>query len=216
MEAQLWALQKIGVIIGSFLMGFVFFYMTNPFHKKMKKSILEQLSSLLINFVIYIWVGKIILNIHVFVQDPLAILAYPSDSAAFYVASLLISLHIGWNVWRRKMDLHILEAFVPVFLGASFIYEFVQIFWYEDRYTWLYIGLINALILFFLLVEGHFARWKLSLYIMILWCLGQMILSFVMPFATVFSYIISPWYVGALLLLIGSLFVYLNRKLVSE
>lgn len=114
------------------------------------------------------------------------------------------------------MDLHILEAFVPVFLGASFIYEFVQIFWYEDRYTWLYIGLITALILFFLLVEGHVARWKLSLYIMILWCLGQMILSFVMPFATVFSYIISPWYVGALLLLIGSLFVYLNRKLVSE
>lgn len=216
MEAQLWALQKIGVIIGSFLMGFVFFYMTSPFPKKMKKSILEQLSSLLINFVIYIWVGKIILNIHVFVQDPLAILAYPSDSAAFYVASLLISLHIGWNVWRRKMDLHILEAFVPVFLGASFIYEFVQIFWYEDRYTWLYIGLITALILFFLLVEGHVARWKLSLYIMILWCLGQMILSFVMPFATVFSYIISPWYVGALLLLIGSLFVYLNRKLVSE
>src|SRR5699024_3083363 len=163
-EAQLWALQKIGVIIGSFLMGFVFFYMTNPFPKKMKKSILEQLSSLLINFVIYIWVGKIILNIHVFVQDPLAILVYPSASDAFYVASLLISLHIGWNVWRRKMDLHILEAFVPVFLGASFIYEFVQIFWYEDRYTWLYIGLITALILFFLLVEGHVARWKLSLY----------------------------------------------------
>lgn len=216
MEAQLWALQKVGIIVGSFLVGFLFFYITSSFTKKTKKHVLDQLSSLLINFVIYIWLGKIVLNLHIFVQDPLAILAYPSDSSAFYFASVLILLHIGWKVWRKKIvDTNLLVSFVPIFLAASFMYEFIQMFWFENSYSWMYIGLLTILIIIHLLVQDKIAGWKVALLLMILWCVGQITLSFILPFATVFSYIMSPWYVGVLLLLSVGLYVYFNRKLVS-
>src|SRR5699024_7618078 len=217
MEAQLWALEKVGVIIGSFLIGFLFFYIISPFEKKTKKHTLDQLSSLLINFVIYIWLGKIVLNLDIFVTDPLAILAYPSDSSTFYFASFLIVLQICWKVWRKKIvDTNMLVAFVPIFLVTSFVYEFIQMFWYENSYSWLYIGLLTFLIILYLLIQDKMAGWKLSLALMVLWCAGQIVLSFILPFATVFTYIMSPWYVGALLLLSAGLYIYLSRKLVAS
>lgn len=212
MEAQLEALKDIGIIIGSFLVGFAFFYVTSPFTKEVKKRVLDQTISMLINFVIYVWIGKILLNIGLFVRDPLAVLAYPSDSSAFYAATLLILIHIIWKVWRKKMtDTNLLVGFMPIFLAASFIYEFIQMFWFENSYSLMYIGMLTILIIIFLLVQDKIAGWQLSLYLFMLWSLGQIILSFILPFATVFSYIMSPWYLFIVLLLSIGLYFYLFR-----
>src|SRR5699024_3336455 len=146
MEAQLWALQKIGVIVGSFLIGFIFFYVTSPMTKKSRKHALDHLSNLLIIFVVGIWIGKIVLNINVFVKDPFAILAYPSDSSAFYFASFLTMVYIGWKVSRKTVtDFNMLIAFVPVFLASSFTYEFIQMMWCDNIFCWMYMWLLTIL-----------------------------------------------------------------------
>lgn len=211
--AQLSALREIGILIGSFIVGLLFFYVISPYSKDRKKYVMEQISSLLINMVIYVWISKILLNIDVFISDPLAILAYPSDSSAFYLASFVTALHVGWKVWRGKMqDIALLVAFVPIFLSASFTFEFIQMVWYQNSLSGIYLGLLMTLIIAFLLLQERVTGWKLSLGLMILWSLGQLVLSFILPFATVFEFIMAPWYLSILFLAFLGLYIFLYRK----
>src|SRR5690625_2609412 len=94
-------LLSIAIIIISFVIGFIFFYIISPLSKEEKRKHIEELVSLLINFIIFIWVGKIIMNLAIFISDPLAVLAYPSDSSAFYIACLLIILNIIYKTKRH-------------------------------------------------------------------------------------------------------------------
>src|SRR5690625_1193530 len=90
-------LTLIAIIVMIFIIGLMFFYLTRPLsHVEIKQQI-EEVISLLINFVIFIWIGKIVFRFSIFIEDPLAILAYPSDSSAFYVASLLIVVNIVYK-----------------------------------------------------------------------------------------------------------------------
>src|SRR5690625_3616935 len=81
-----WMFLPIAHIAGSFIAGFIFFYLMSALSKAKKKQQAEEVTSLLINFVIYIWIGKILLNFLTFIKDPLAVLAYPSNSHAFYIS----------------------------------------------------------------------------------------------------------------------------------
>lgn len=142
-----WIITSIAIIFTSFTAGFGFFYLFSPLTKEVKKKQLEQLLSLLINFFIFIWVGKIILNIGVFVRDPLAILAYPSNSNAFYVATLFIALNVMYIGKKGKINsLQLLTVFVPVFLAAAFVYEFFQMMLNGHRYGGGPYELVNAFI----------------------------------------------------------------------
>src|SRR5699024_1549952 len=116
---------------------------------------LEKILSYLINFVIFIWVGKIVVNINIFIQDPLAILAYPSDANAFYIASVLIGCNVLYNIVRKNQSgIAIWNTFVPIFLVASFFYEFVQYVFFEDRQAWMALTfLMILLVTYVLLIE---------------------------------------------------------------
>src|SRR5690625_2232093 len=104
--------MSIGIIIVSILAGLVFFYMTSHLPKEHKKAQLEEMFSQLVNFIIFIWVGKIILNVSIFIEDPLAILAYPSNSEAFYLAVLLSTILLFYKSWQKKFDvLHFITSF---------------------------------------------------------------------------------------------------------
>src|SRR5690625_3925685 len=96
-------LMRVGVLVVSFIIGLIFFYVIHPDEKAIKKQQLEEVSSQLINFVIFIWIGKIISHIQLFVQDPLAVLAYPSDATAFYTATILFLLTISYRIYRKKI-----------------------------------------------------------------------------------------------------------------
>src|SRR5690625_3372838 len=131
-----WMFMSIIILIVSFIAGFIFFYVTSSLTNHVKKKQLGEITSLLIDFIILIWIGKLILNINVFIRDPLAVLAYPSNSKAFYIAVLLLILHIGYQVKRHKLEIKaLLFSFVPVFLVASFVYEFIQIVWRSEEHT---------------------------------------------------------------------------------
>ncbi|WP_010648806.1 MULTISPECIES: hypothetical protein [Oceanobacillus] len=85
-------LTAIGIIALSFAVGFLSFYLLSDLTREQKKLQVEEIISQLFNFVIFIWIGKILINLSTFISDPLSILAYPSDSKSFYFAIVSIAL----------------------------------------------------------------------------------------------------------------------------
>ncbi|WP_010095622.1 hypothetical protein [Ornithinibacillus scapharcae] len=95
-------LTAISIIALSFAIGFISFYLLSDLSIKQKRKHIEELISQLINFVIFIWLGKILLHLFIFISDPLSILAYPSDSKAFYFAIVSITLLLLYKSNRKK------------------------------------------------------------------------------------------------------------------
>lgn len=211
--ATVQALTSIGIIVSSFMIGLLFFYFLSPLNKKEKKFQLEETVSLIINFIIFLWVGKIIINFSQFIRDPLAILAYPSNSSAFYIACFLIILNVIYKVKRHKFQFRpLLTSFIPIFLVANFVYEFIQIVIYGN--TWTYMALLLVLIMLYLLLFEK--RPHILSYVLILsWSIGQLVFSFIFPYTTVLDFMLSPWFFGVVIIIT---LVFLNidiRKKVS-
>src|SRR5690625_1631004 len=130
------ALISIGIIIVSFLVGYLFFYVVSDGTKEQKKNHIEESTSQLINVVIFTWIGKIVLNIQMFIKDPLVILAYPSNSHAFYFGIGCVAVTLAYKSMKGKVALFpLVHAFVPIFLAASLTYEFIQIVVKEQAYS---------------------------------------------------------------------------------
>src|SRR5699024_5599822 len=150
-----WMFLPIAHIAGSFIAGFIFFYLMSALPKAKKKQQAEEVTSLLIHFVIYIWVGSILLNFFVFIIDPLAVLAYPSTSLALYLVLLFSGLHI----WCRNQCGHLdwqllLHSFIHVFLFASFIYELIDVIWMGNSHLLGYLSLLFVLLLALIMLQN--------------------------------------------------------------
>lgn len=185
------------ITITSIFGGILSFYMMSDLPKEQRKRHIEEITSQLINFLLFIWLGKIILNFPVFISDPLAILAYPSDSSAFYLAVLFSSLLLFYKSLRGQMNVVLLiQSFIFVFLIASFLYEFIQFAWYDNTYSFGYMVLLAILLILFLTAQGRIGSHTLISSLLIGWCLGIYIITTIQPFVTVFGYMVTPWFVG--------------------
>ncbi|ASK64036.1 hypothetical protein CFK37_18685 [Virgibacillus phasianinus] len=205
-------LMAIGVIIFSMLAGFIFFYIVSDLSKAQKKRLLEEMISQLINFMIFIWLGKVLLNLSIFIKDPLAILAYPSNSNAFYLAVLFSAVVLAYKSKRRKMDVPLfMESFLPVFLVASFFYEFIQLVWHDRVYSLGYIILLTVLLITFLLVRDRISGSVLLIVMLCGWSAGVVLIAYTQPFATVFGYLMDPWFVG-LFFIVSILIIIFNKR----
>ncbi|GAA0287343.1 hypothetical protein GGQ92_000848 [Gracilibacillus halotolerans] len=202
-------LTSIGFIIGSFAIGILSYYLFAEQSKKEKKKHIEEIISQLINLVIFIWVGKILLNLSIFLSDPLSILAYPSDSSAFYFAIGLSSITFIYQSIRKKKEIiPIIEAFIPIFLISSFVYEFSQYVINDNATSFGYIILLGILIILFLFLNvSH----KLLALVMV-WSVGLLILSTIQPFVMVFGYIMEPWFIGLLFVMSTVIISFANRR----
>ncbi|MDY0407514.1 hypothetical protein ACFFIS_10610 [Virgibacillus soli] len=151
-------LSMIGIIAASFIAGLVFYYLASSHDRVQKKKYIEDMVSLLIHFIIYIWIGKIAVNFLLFIRDPIAVLAYPSNSKALYVAVVLMILTIFYQHYRNKRIFQF-DVFIPVFFAASFVYEFIHILLNGITFEWAYLGLLLLLLIVYLLyIEGALAR----------------------------------------------------------
>lgn len=190
-------LISILITISSIFGGILAFYMLSDLTKEQKKRHIKEMNSQLINFVLFIWVGKIILNFPVFISDPLAILAYPSDSSAFYLAVLFSSLYLFYKSQRGQMNMMVfIQSFIFVFLIASFLYEFMQLAWYDNTFSFGYMVLLGFLLVLFLTAQGRIGSHTLIGALLIGWSLGIYIIATIQPFVTVFGYMMAPWFVG--------------------
>src|SRR5699024_10986539 len=107
-------MKSIGILIASFIFGMVLLYIVFTGTKEKRKQQLDIILSYTIQFVLYIWLGKIIASLDLFIQDPIAVLAYPGDSTAFYLATGFTLLHIFIQHKRGKINEELLmEGFVP-------------------------------------------------------------------------------------------------------
>lgn len=189
-------LIPIGVFALSFAGGILFFYIMSDLSKNNKKIHIEQMVSELINVVIFIWIGKILTNLKLFIQDPLAVLAYPSDSQAFYLAILISGIILFINVKRGKINaVPFMKSFIPVILVASFSYEFIYLVWLQTGGTIGYFILITLLLILYYIVHDQLPDKLLFIMLLVVWSVGVFILYSIQPFVTVFGYIIAPWFV---------------------
>lgn len=208
---QISKLVPIGVFVVSIVGGIIFFYLSSNLSKNNKKAHIEQMITELINFVIFIWFGKIVINLPLFVQDPLAIFAYPSDSRAFYIAVLCSSISLFLKSKKGKINVvTLLKSFLFVLLVGSFLYEFIHIVWIRKGGAIGYFILITILLILFFLLREHLSTKFLFLTILVGWCFGVFFLTFIQPFVTVFGYIMAPWFVG--LFFIINFFIIFRKK----
>ncbi|WP_090870777.1 hypothetical protein [Oceanobacillus limi] len=190
-------LTAIGIMALSLAIGFLSFYLLSDLTKEKRKRHIEELTSQFINFVIFIWLGKIVLHLPIFISDPLSILTYPSDSQSFYFAIVLISLLLLYKTKRKKLNiLPFLESFIHIFLVGSFVYEFIQFVVEDNPYAFGYLILLAVLIGMFFFLQERLTTMMIVMVMMIVWSVGLVVLGFVQPFVTVFGYIMAPWFVG--------------------
>lgn len=214
--ANLWALEDVLKIVLAFALGTGAYFFISPYSKDIKKKQIESVTSLLINFVIYIWVGKIIFNFTVFIREPLTILAYPSDKNAFNIALLLISIHIFYLIMRKKVNAQLLfVSFVPIFIFSSFMYEFMQIIWGERIYTWGYLSILLLLSIGYMSLSGRMNHERLAYILLISWMLLMIIIKLSFPYITIFGYLIQLWILVIILVLFVLLFMKSERMNVT-
>jgi len=215
-ESMASAQTSIAIMVLSLIMGFLSFYLLSNLPKKTKKIYMEELMSQLTNFVIFIWVSKIILNFLVFIKDPLAILAYPSDSKALYLAVLFTIVTTAVKAKRKKIDIApFFTAFIYLFLTTSFVYEFIQVVWNKNTYFINYLGLLAVLIVALVFMRDRIAGDRLSIIIFISWTVGTLILALTMSIMMIVGYTISPWFLVLILLFTLLMIVIKKRKKVS-
>lgn len=200
-------ISSISKLIFSFIIGGSFFYITSRETKEIKKQQIERIFSLLINFIIYIWIGKIVQHLPLIFKDPLAVLAYPSNSLSFYIATGLIIIHLIYRVIRHKENVNsILQVFLPIFVASLFVYEFIGLVIQNNDQNWF--TFIWIMILFLIYVFYGNKKEYMNGIIMILWFGGQFIIARTIPYTTVFGYMLASTYFIILLIILIGIFIY--------
>ena len=206
-------LVSISIILISLLIGLASFYLVSDSTKEKKKALIDEMISQLIIFIIFIWIGKILINPSIFISDPMAVLAYPSNSNAFYLAVLFSGILLFYKSNRGKLNMKVfLQAFAQVFLVASFIYEFIQFAWYDNPFALGYMILVGIILVLFYFIQDRILVDKSLLMIVIGWSFGIMLLSLIQPYVTVFGYILSPWFAGLFFIVCLTLILSNQRK----
>ncbi|WP_163530766.1 hypothetical protein [Halobacillus ihumii] len=201
------------VLLGSFILGFFFFRIIGPFSKLETKQRLNELISLLIVFVISLWIGKIIINFSTFLSDPRAILAYPSNSEAFYIALLFTLIYTEYKLIDHYQEfLVLLLSFIYVFLSASFVNEFIHITWGYGVEDWGYLMLLVTLLIVLILLQGKITIAQLTSVSIWGWSLGQWFLS-VFYQTSVFQFDLDQWFYSVTF--ISSIILFFYRKRVT-
>lgn len=204
---------SIGVIAFSLGLGFISFYLFSDITKEQKKIHVEELTSLLFNFIIFIWLGKIVINLPIFITDPLSVLAYPSDSKAFYIATIVIALSLLHKSRRRNLQItELLEPFIHVFLISSFVFEFMQLVVADNPFALGYLILSGILVSLFFFIREHTSSRTLFIVVVTSWSVGMLILAFNQPFVTVFGYIMSSWFIGLFFVTCMATYIYQLKK----
>ncbi|WP_018933457.1 hypothetical protein [Gracilibacillus lacisalsi] len=163
------------IIIG-FVLGFLFFYWISPYQKQKTKNLIDTVSNIFITCLISIWIGKIVLQFQTFLSDPVAILAYPANTNAFYLAVIITILFSKWR-WIKTIEQYYdnLYVFSTVFLSASFIYSFLDHILYHEN--WLYLIALITLLFFIIYSSDKKSPIIIANITLIGWGLLQIVIS---------------------------------------
>lgn len=197
------------ILIASFIAGLLFTYTTSIASKAKGKKQIDEIISIVINLVVYIWIGKILANLSLFIKDPFAVLAYPSNGSALAIALVLLTLHILYKIWFKKENMMpIIKLMLPVFIASAFMYEFLQMTVMGNKSHWMQVLLYAVLLLIYVLLqEGVLRNWIL----IYSWLLVQLYFTITKSYTTVFQYSLSLKFV-IILFIIAMIGLFLNRR----
>ena len=205
-------IYAIAMIVISMVVALAVYYLMTDLPKKEKKKI-DELTSQIVNFVIYIWIAKILLNLSLFITDPMAVLAYPSSAEAFYLAALFSVITLAIQSYRKKLQvIPLIMTFIPVFLISTFLFEFMQFTVMDESYAISQIVLSGLLLIVFYWIQGKVSIDLLILIMLVGWSVGMMGLTFMQPFVTVFDYLMKPWFIGTFFVGMFALILLHRRK----
>lgn len=207
------AFIKIGSLVFSFLIGIVFFYVTNQSKKQEKKQQLDQFMSYLINFILFIWAGKIILHIQIFFQDPFAVLAYPSDSRSVYIATILLIIQVIYQKIRKQLPVaKLVNTMIPIFVATGFVYEFIALTMMDSKTGLQNLILMTVLIVIYLSLQDKLRAGYITIITGIIYSITHIAFYFINGYTIVFGYMLHPVYFMSILLLIIYDYIYYQRN----
>lgn len=202
--------SSLVVLIGSLLIALLYYFFYSPFSKKETKKHIDEISNVFIGLAIAIIVGKIITHFPTFLKDPISILAYPSDSKAFYIGILIIIGYCSWKVVKSYDHFQkLFFAFISIFITASLLYEFVMQIFGNGNSSILYLFLLFALFLFVQYVPGKLHYSIVGQIAFLLWNGVQFALTLFTP-TYIFTFIVDSWFY--LLLFMSGLFLFFNER----
>lgn len=193
-------LTIISIIAISFGLAFLVFDLMSPLAKTQRKKEIGEAASQLINFVLFLWLAKILLNLPLFVQDPLAVLAYPSNSEAFYLATLFTGGLLFHQSRKKKIGGALFaHSLVQVIPAASFFYEFIQLMWRDNPFSLHYLIVFAVLLALFYMLQGRVSPQNQISIILGTAAAAFFAISFMLPYLSLFGYILEPWFLALLL-----------------
>ncbi|WP_207302296.1 hypothetical protein [Gracilibacillus phocaeensis] len=210
-------LVAVGSVVASFLIGCLLFYIMGNTSAAHKKKYISEVISQLINVVLFIWGWKIILHFSLFLSDPLAVLAYPGDAIALYLAVFSIALLLLYKQKQKKLSLlYFLNSFAPIFLTASFCYEFIEITLHHNGNAVAQLALLTCLIILYFFLQE---RWSVPTLLLLLlhgWSFGMIILNLLQPVITSFGYTMDIWFIGLFYItMLVCFFIYQKRSVTN-
>ncbi|MGD7044831.1 hypothetical protein [Jeotgalibacillus proteolyticus] len=189
-------IASILILVISFIFGIVTFYFVSDIQKDLRKKRSEEVSSQIINVILFIWLAKVLLNLPVFIGDPLAILAYPGDKNAFYLAVFFSGALIFHRTREGKIDgLAVAQALTYVIVPAAFMYEFLQFTWNGEVNAFRGIILYAVLLAVLLSLQGRFSTYRLLSIAITGWAAGMLLIMTFQPYVTMFGYLMEPWFI---------------------
>lgn len=190
------ALTSMLVYILSIALGVIVFYIVSNWAKEQKIKQAGEVISQIINFVLFMWLSKVILNLPLLFRDPLALLAYPSNSKAFYLAILFSAavLLYGVNSGRIKGQTFI-RTLWHILLPAAFFYEFAQLAWFGDAYAFGNLILYAVLLGLFFGVNDRLSFSAFSAVLLSVWTGGMLLNASLGLFPSTFGYTMEPWFI---------------------
>lgn len=215
---QTTAVISIFIKIMSIISGVIIFYLVSGLKKECKKKLAEEAVSQIINFVLFIWLAKILLNLPLLLSDPLAALAYPSDARAFYLAIIFSGVLIVYSMEKGRVERWaFIKTLLYILLPASFFYEFAGWTWNNDSYAFGNIMLYSVLMILFLVLNDRVSPGVTGNVILLGWTAGMLLLLVIQPYGSMFGYLMDPWFI--IILFTASqflMFLYHRRSAINE
>ncbi|MFC4386426.1 hypothetical protein ACFOZ1_01255 [Gracilibacillus marinus] len=195
----------------SIVIGLIVFSSVSPFQKTQKKVLIDIVTTQLFQLVIAIIIGKIVLHLSLFVEDPIAVLAYPGDGNALYIGTMLVILYNGWKYQRTNQSWTLtLYTWSVVLLTSLFTFYFLQMT-IGNHPQWLELLVSFVLLLGMIISTGKVPLSIVTYSSLILWLFLQIIFYFFVNL-TFYYYSPSIIFYSSLMLLLIAMYVMEKKK----
>jgi hypothetical protein len=165
--------------------GGLFFYYTSPYDNTLKKRHSNKLLDVVLYTMIFTIVAKVILNVSLFFDDPVAVLAYPSDSSAFYLATGGVIVVMAWSLIKTRTELvPLIDSLFRLIVGSQFVQLFLTLTLTTYYVSMIQLGLLFVTLLLLVFLTKHPLRSATHVSIIGVYTAGAFGLSFIetMPF----------------------------------